>query len=94
MSEACEAILLCTPNSTYSSSVVFKATEISFPVVSGNHGKLHGRTSTGCVFRSTILYALIVISYKLKFSLEAYFKPYPTVPRVLLLSSESILVDS
>ena len=68
---------------------------VLFRVASGNHGKLHGRTSTECALpvHSTFLSIWIDISYKLKFTLEVYLRPYPTVPHVLLLSSESVSLD-
>ena len=72
--------------------------KVLFLAALGNHGKLHDRTSARCAFsvHCTFCSIWIGISCKLKFILEAYLRPYPTVPciyiliHVLLLSSEYV----
>ena len=60
--------------------------KVLFPAASRNHGKLHGRTSTGCALlvHCTFYSIGIDISCKLKFTLEAYLRPYPIVPHIYL----------
>ena len=59
---------------------------VLFPAALGNHGKLHGKTTTRCALpvHCTLCSICIGISCKLKFTLEANLRSYPTVARIYL----------
>jgi hypothetical protein len=48
LSESCEAILIHTLDATYSAFCGTQGHKVLFPAASGNHGNIHGKTTTGC----------------------------------------------
>jgi hypothetical protein len=75
-----------TLNAIYSASTVLKATDLCFLLHQETMLNSKVKQQLNVLFRSTIRFAQSISTYpcKLKFTLEAYLRPYPIVPRIYL----------